>query len=189
VLREGGSLRRTASKPHSSGFAYIELTLFIVPFLIGLFTKYSVLFHLIFSDGLRGKTMNFKLSILILLLCCGLTAAGCALFVVGAGTGAGVYTYMNGELKRSYQAPFDRTVEACSTALEDLKMSVCEKTSDGIHTQIKAVRSDSKPVTVKVATIEPKITEVSVRTGIVGIWDKQGSELVHVSIAKRLREQ
>ncbi|HPA14750.1 MAG TPA: DUF3568 family protein [Desulfobacterales bacterium] len=129
------------------------------------------------------------LSIFIILLSGCLAAAGCAVFVAGAGTGVGVYTYMNGELTRSYQAPLDRTESACAAALEDLKIIINERTSNGIKAQFKATRSDSKPVLVKVSTIEPTITEVSVRTGMIGFWDKPGSELVHASIAKRLQKQ
>jgi len=36
--------------------------------------------------------------------------------------------------------------------------------------------------------VEPRITKVSVRSGMVGIWDKNVSELIHASIAQRLQK-
>ncbi len=107
--------------------------------------------------------------------------------VVGAGAGAGVYTYMSGQLKRTYQVPFARTNQACFTTLENLKISITEKSSDEVKATIRAKRTDGTPVTVKTVMIAPGITEVSVRSGIVGMWDKKGSELIHASIAQRLQ--
>lgn len=130
--------------------------------------------------------MKRNLFILLALACYILT--GCALVFTGAATGAGVYSYMDGQLIRSYQVPFDKTNRACTATLEDLKIAITEETSDGIHATIKAKRTDGTPVTVQTVMIEPKITEVSVRSGVVGIWDKKISELIHASIAQRLQK-
>ncbi len=48
-------------------------------------------------------------------------------YVVGAGTGAGVYTYVSGDLKRTYNAPYDRTVKGSHDALQHLKVTVIGK--------------------------------------------------------------
>ncbi len=129
-----------------------------------------------------------KRSLLTLfILFCFLITGGCAVLVVGAGAGAGVYTYMSGQLKRTYQVPFARTNQACFTTLENLKISITEKSSDEVKATIRAKRTDGTPVTVKTVMIAPGITEVSVRSGIVGMWDKKGSELIHASIAQRLQ--
>ncbi len=126
--------------------------------------------------------------LLISLLLTGfLLTEGCAFFVSGAGVGVGVYTYMNGELKNLYQATFDKTIQASTVILKRLKISIIEKTSDGIETVIKARRADNTPVTIKIVMIAPEITEVSIRTGRVGIWDKKISELIHASIAQNLQ--
>ncbi len=122
-----------------------------------------------------------------LLLTSFLLTEGCAFFVSGAGVGVGVYTYMNGELKNLYQATFDKTIQASTVILKRLKISIIEKTSDGIETVIKARRADNTPVTIKIVMIAPEITEVSIRTGRVGIWDKKISELIHASIAQNLQ--
>jgi len=113
---------------------------------------------------------------------------GCGVVVTGAAVGAGVYTFMDGQLQRSYQAPFDKTNQACIAALKHLKIATIEEASDGINATIKAKRTDGTPVTINTAMIEPKITEVSVRSGVVGVWDKKVSELIHASIAQKLQK-
>ena len=104
----------------------------------------------------------------------------------GAGTGAGVYTYVSGELKRTYNAPFEKAVSDSLDALQSLKITVINKKSSGITTTINAEKSDRAPVVVNITMLGPNITEVSVRTGVVGLWDKKISELIHAHIAKRL---
>ena len=129
----------------------------------------------------------YKNFLIPLILSCYLIAIGCAAVVVGAGAGAGVYTDINGELKRSYQATFDKTIQACTDTLKRLKIKTTEKTNDGIKTRINARCTDGTPVTIKVVMIGPRINEVSVRSGIIGVWDKKVSELIHATIAQRLQ--
>lgn len=123
---------------------------------------------------------------LALIVFTGLFTAGCALIVVGAVTGTGVYTYINGELQRSYQTAYDRTLSVTADTLQTLEIPITEKISDGLSTSFKAKRADGTPVAVKVEMVESNITRVSVRTGLVGYWDKEGSELIHENLAKRL---
>jgi len=125
--------------------------------------------------------------LILLLLSSYFITSGCAVFLAGAGAGAGWYTYVNGELKTSYQATFDETNRACTAVLKSLEMVITEKTSGGIKTKIKAKQTDGTPVTIKTVIITPGITEVSVRSGIIGVWDKKVSELIHASIAQRLQ--
>ena len=115
-----------------------------------------------------------------------LLTGGCAALVVGAGTGAGVYSYVEGELRRAYPADFSSALAATEQALAHLKIRVESKAADGITTVLKAKRTDGTPVTVKVTRVSPRITEIGVRSGIVGLWDKNVSELIHATIAQRL---
>ena len=126
--------------------------------------------------------------LLPVILSCYLITVGCAALVTGAVVVAGTYTYKDGELSRLYQAPFDTTNQACTATLQKLKIAITEEASDGINATIKAKRSDGTPVTVKTEMVEPRITKVSVRSGMVGIWDKNVSELIHASIAQRLQK-
>lgn len=112
---------------------------------------------------------------------------GCAAVIVGAGVGAGTYTYIKGELIRSYQAEFDKTLQICLDILEDLNQPVIDKTTDGEKTTIKTQRKDGTDQTIDVSIIDADWTQVSVRTGVVGYWKKDISEQFHEFIAERLK--
>jgi len=116
-----------------------------------------------------------------------LLAAGCAAVVVGAGAGAGAYTYVNGELARTYPAPYPRTMDVCTQLLKDLSMPVKAQTSDGVQTTIESERRDGTPMTLKVRIIGLDLTEVSVRTGVVGYWNRDLSMQFQEFIAQRLQ--
>ncbi len=123
----------------------------------------------------------------VLLILSLIACTGCAALVAGAGAGAGVYTYVSGDLKRTYNAPFDKAVSDSLAALQELKINVLNNNSSGITTTIDAEKSDKTPVTISVTIRGTNLTEVSVRTGVIGYWDKKVSELIHAHIAKRFR--
>ena len=129
--------------------------------------------------------MKSKL-IILLSIACLLATAGCGAVLVGTATGVGVYAYQKGELIRSYPETYVKTVDICLDTLKGLKINIESKEADGIKTQISAKQTDDTPVTLRVMNIAPRITEVSVRSGVVGVWDKKVSELIHATIAKRL---
>ena len=113
---------------------------------------------------------------------------GCAAVIVGAGVGAGVYTYIKGDLKRSYEVKFDKALKVCVGILEDLDQPIIEKTTDGEKTTIKTKRKDGSPQTIHVAIESIEWTQVSVRTGKVGYWKREVSQQFHNFIAERLKE-
>ena len=114
---------------------------------------------------------------------------GCIAVLVGAGVGAGTYTYVNGELKRSYQAKFDKTLQVCIDILKDLNQPILDKVTDGEKTTIKSERKDGTPQTIEVSIISKDWTQVSVRTGVVGYWKKDISQQFQEFIAERLKKQ
>lgn len=118
----------------------------------------------------------------ITLLVALLFTAGCAAVVVGAGAGAGVYTWIKGELIRSYAKDFSHTEKATIQSLDYLKITIDEKTQTGSETTIKARRSDGSPVTVSIRTVRYDMTEVAVRSGYIGYWDRKNAELIHATI-------
>lgn len=128
----------------------------------------------------------FRKLLILLLLGGYATVTGCAIVVAGAGAGAGVYSYLTGELKRSYPVEYPRAVQASLESLEKLKIEVLRKTDDGIRAEILGKRTDGTPVTVTVVTLDPKTTDIGVRSGVVGVWDKKVSELIHATIAQQL---
>ena len=118
----------------------------------------------------------------ITLLAALLFTAGCAAIVVGAGAGAGVYTWVKGELIRSYANDFTHTENATIQSLDYLKITIDEKTQTGSETTIKARQSDGSPVKVSIRTVRYDMTEVAIRSGYVGYWDRKNAELIHATI-------
>ena len=114
--------------------------------------------------------------------------SGCAAVIIGAGVGAGTYTYIKGDLQRSYQVKFDKALDVCISILEDLDQPIIEKTTDGEKTTITTKRKDGSHQTIKVAIESIEWTQVSVRTGVVGYWKKDVSQQFHEFIAERLEK-
>lgn len=129
--------------------------------------------------------MSRKLGAAIAMACWGLMS-GCAALVAATGAGAGAYTYINGELARSYPAAYSRTLEVCTQILNDLNMPIKEQKSEGARTTIVTERKDGTPVTLNITIVGLDVTEVSVRTGMVGFWNRDFSEQFHDFIARRL---
>jgi hypothetical protein len=117
-----------------------------------------------------------------------LLTSGCVALVIGAGAGAGTFAYVNGQLSRTYQAPYEKTYTVCKQILTDLKQPILEEETDGTQTTIRSERVDGTPMTVRVRIIDPEWTEVSVRTGRVGVWKRQISEQFHTFVAERVHE-
>jgi len=112
---------------------------------------------------------------------------GCVAVIVGAGVGVGTYSYIKGELHRSYQAKFDKTLQICIDILDDLDQPIIDKTTDGEKTTLQTKRKDGTDQTIQVSIINVNTTEVSVRTGVVGYWKKDISMQFHEFIAERIK--
>lgn len=113
--------------------------------------------------------------------------ASCVAVIVGAGVGVGTYTYTQGELKRSYQARYDETLQICIDILNDLGQPINERSTDGEKTTLRSKRKDGTDQTIDVSIIDAEWTEVSVRTGVVGFWKKDISQQFHEFVAERLK--
>ena len=122
----------------------------------------------------------------ILIGTCFLMVTGCAAVIIGAGVGAGAYAYIDGALKRSYPANYEKTYQVCTGILKDLQQSIKDESTDGLQTTFETERSDGTPMTIRVIIQKPEWTEVSVRTGVVGLWKKDISKQFHDFIAERL---
>ena len=116
-----------------------------------------------------------------------LLSAGCIAIVVGAGAGAGTFAYVNGKLSRTYQANYETTYAVCKGILEDLKQPILEEQTDGTQTTIRSQRADETPIMITVRIIDPQWTEITVRTGHIGVWKKEISEQFHEFVAERIR--
>ena len=119
-------------------------------------------------------------------LLCLLTMTGCAAVIIGIGAGVGAFGYINGKLIRTYESEYHAAINASKETLEDLKIPVIEAVGDELNTVIQAERPDGTPVTIEVERLERNLTEISVRTGAVGVWDKKVSMQIHELIDERL---
>ena len=131
--------------------------------------------------------MTRKFAVLLVLSCFWLLV-GCAAVVIGTGVGVGTYTYLKGDLKRAYNAKFDQTLNACISILTDLDQPISEKTTDGEKTTIQTERKNGSPQTITVSISSVDWTEVSVRTGVFGYWNRELSEQFHEFLAERLKK-
>jgi len=130
------------------------------------------------------KILNF-IVLVSLLSFFGLYA--CAVAVIGIGAaGAGAFSYFSGKLTKTYESEYHDTIRASSDTLERLKIPITETISDELKTEIKARRPDDTPVAIEVVRIDQNHTQVSVRTGSFGIWDKRVSEQIHGYINQKL---
>jgi outer membrane protein OmpA-like peptidoglycan-associated protein len=120
------------------------------------------------------KYQNVKSVILIIYLCF-FTLTGCAV--------------IQGKLIKTYESDYHSAVQASSDTLKNLKIPVTEKLSDELKTVINAQRFDGTPVTIEVVRIDRNLTEVSVKTGAKGVWDKRVPTQIHEFISDNLTQQ
>ncbi len=123
----------------------------------------------------------------LLLMSCFWLMVSCAAVIIGSGVGVGTYTYLKGDLSRSYNAKFDKTLDVCLSILTDLDQPILEKTTDGAKTTIKTKRKNTSPQTITVSISSVDWTEVSVRSGVFGYWNREVSQQFHEFIAERLK--
>jgi outer membrane protein OmpA-like peptidoglycan-associated protein len=128
-----------------------------------------------------------KLNILLSLLCV-FSLYGCAAALIGIGA-AGAFAYFNGKLTKTYESEYHDTVRTSSATLEDLKIPITETIADALKTEIKAKRTDGTPVAIEILRIEKDLTQVSVRIGSLGVWDKRVSEQIHRYINQNLNQR
>jgi outer membrane protein OmpA-like peptidoglycan-associated protein len=115
---------------------------------------------------------------------------GCAVAVIGIGAaGAGAFAYLNGKLTKTYESEYHETIRASSVTLQELKIPVSETIADELKTDIRAERPDGTPVNIEVVRIDPTHTQVAVRTGSLGVWNRRVSDQIHVYIDKALSQK
>jgi outer membrane protein OmpA-like peptidoglycan-associated protein len=125
----------------------------------------------------------------ILLLAYSLIISGCAVAVLGMGAAAGTgAAWVAGKDIRIYDSEYHQTVQACIATLNALKIPVSQTSADELKTTIQARRADDTPVFIEVARSgQPGHSEVGIRTGVVGISEREASNQIHDALKERLR--
>lgn len=109
---------------------------------------------------------------------------GCVAAVVGAGAGAGGYSYIKGELKSTYDMPIKALWPQTVSALNSLDLTVGSKNVDALGGKIEARRRDGTLVKVRFKPESERSTTVGVRVGTFG--SRKASEQVHNAIRKQI---
>jgi outer membrane protein OmpA-like peptidoglycan-associated protein len=112
--------------------------------------------------------------------------SGCAVALLGVGAGAATAAYVMGDLTEIYESGYAAAVQASTDTLNALKMTVVERGEDERQTALKARPPDGSPVEINIERIDAKRTQIGVRTGHVGVWDRQASRKIHDMIGERL---
>ena len=126
----------------------------------------------------------FRPNILTILPCFFLLS-GCAIVAIGA-AGLGTFAYVNGKLIKTYKFEYHESVQASKDTLRNLDIPITEETLDESKSIINAKRIDDTPITIEVVRLDLNLTEISVRTGTIGVWNRKISEQIHDYINESL---
>ena len=133
------------------------------------------------------KKSHLRLWILLTVICLsGIYGCTPAMNAKEADPGIESYSFLSGMLTRTYQSEYPDTVQATRKTLEKLKIPITDTVADGLKTEFKARRADDTPVAIEIVLINPELTQVSVSTGTMGIWDRRVSEQIQGYIAQAL---
>ncbi len=119
-----------------------------------------------------------NLAILLVLLC-----TGCAAVVVGGAAAVGTYTYVAGQLKKTYNVNLDGAYQASVAGCESLGLPLLEREKQLSQATIKT-RDADREVWITLKAQSSTTTEISVRVGYLG--DEQASRRIHDAIGAKL---
>lgn len=124
--------------------------------------------------------MNFTRNALLLIL---LLTAGCTAMVVGGVAAVGTYTYVSGQLKRTYNANLEQTYNAALAGCQSLGLGILDSERKLSSASIKT--NDNGPdVWINLKAQSSSTTEVSVRVGYFG--DEAASHKFHEALQSKL---
>jgi hypothetical protein len=94
--------------------------------------------------------------------------SGCFLFVVGAGAGAGTVAFIDGKLKSSVDANFERTAQAANAAIPQMSFVKISEEKDALNDKIIARDAGDKRIEIDLENDGDKLTKVEIRFGVFG---------------------
>lgn len=128
----------------------------------------------------NGGNMRVLKNFVIILV---LLSTGCAALVVGGAAAVGTYTYVAGQLKRTYNANLDTTFQATLAGCQALGLPVQEQQKQLSKATIR-FQDGGRDGWIWLTAQSSTTTEVSIRIGYLG--DELASRRIHEAIQARL---
>ena len=128
--------------------------------------------------------MRKQLVFLILLLVgAAVSVQGCVVAAVGVGA-AGTVAYIRGDLQTVESADIDAVYKAVLKAVDELELSITQKTKDAMTAKIVARDAQDKKITIKLGATVEGATKLSIRVGLFG--NERKSRLIYEQIKEYL---
>lgn len=126
-----------------------------------------------------------KLLLSCLLLIGSISLLNGCFFLLGAGVGAGGYSFLKGELRQSYPVGVGAAYDASLKALLSLSLEIEEKRKDMTRAKIVARRKDGRKIVLSLNKAGPRVTSIGVRIGAFG--NRKESEHIHDRLHRHMR--
>ncbi|CCO24944.1 DUF3568 domain-containing protein [Maridesulfovibrio hydrothermalis] len=120
---------------------------------------------------------------LVLIAFLGFSVSGCGAVILGSAVAGGTYVYVAGQAQQKYNADLGKVYKATLKACQDLKLKIDDGKKRLSDASVKATDVDVA-IYINLTSVSSKITEVSVRYGILG--DEQAASRILSAIAKNL---
>ncbi len=124
-----------------------------------------------------------KLASLILVVFLGFFVSGCGAIILGGAAAGGTYVYVAGQAKQKFNSDLGTTYKATLAACKQLNLKIEDGKKRLSDATIKAIDVDTT-VYIDLNSSSSKVTEVSVRYGILG--DEQASSRILGAIKNNL---
>lgn len=116
-----------------------------------------------------------------LVLSIGIAVSGCAAVMLGGAAAGGSYVYVTGQAKQKFNADLAGTYKAALKVCKNLNLKIEDSKKKLSEASIKAKDADTA-VIIDLTYVSSKVTDVSVRYGILG--DEAASKRVLAEINK-----
>ena len=126
-----------------------------------------------------------KQLVFLILLFVGMAVSvqGCVVAAVGVGA-AGTVAYIRGDLQTVESADIDAVYKAVLKAVDELELSITQKTKDAMTAKIVARDAQDKKITIKLGATVEGATKLSIRVGLFG--NERKSRLIYEQIKEYL---
>lgn len=125
----------------------------------------------------RMQRIKYVMILLVLL------STGCAALVVGGAAAVGTYSYVAGQLKKTYNANLDASYQATLAGCQALGLPLQEQEKKLSKATVRVIDGD-RDVWIWLTAQSSTTTEISIRVGVLG--DELASRRIHDAIAARL---